>query len=82
MYKKLLVLAALMSAVCFTAVAHETLNTQGSYYVAEAKSWKVTIKGQIKKKGTKSLLTRSILSVILQETLSVRLKQTQKLPSG
>lgn len=53
MYKKLLVLAALMSAVCFTAVAHETLNTQGSYYVAEAKSWKVTIKGQIKKKGDK-----------------------------
>ena len=51
MYKKLLVLAALMSAVCFTAVAHETLNTQGSYYVAEAKSWKVTIKGKLKRKG-------------------------------
>lgn len=45
MYKKLLVLAALMSAVCFTAVAHETLNTQGSYYVAEAQEFTVTVTG-------------------------------------
>ncbi len=45
MYKKLLVLAALMSAVCFTAVAHETLNTQGSYYVAKAQEFTVTVRG-------------------------------------
>ena len=50
MYKKLLVLAALMSAVCFTAVAHETLNTQGSYYVAEAQEFMVTVRGMKDKK--------------------------------
>lgn len=50
MYKKLLVLAALMSAVCFTAVAHETLNTQGSYHVAKAQEFMVTVRGTVDKK--------------------------------